>query len=1701
MIKKHRRRARRHPNRLTRLPSLTNNRTFEQLEHRRLLAVDLKTFASALPNALNQLQTGGIANQIFKTDLPIVKDALRELVGAATDNATKIFSKYVDVISAPLNSLGANPADLDFRNVFTANLGGFTVSITNVFGNPVTDNAVEYLLKFARTEANAFSATIDIDDSLGLPGLGIELSGDVQAELKLWFEASLQIGLTNTGAFYINTASTNDELAIHAKINVLDASEISGKVGFFSFDVDTAGENSLQLNYAANLVDADGKLHTVEMPSGIDFQSTITGRAQVNLGITVAFAISGDFDFNPTLKTNFSLDWQLTGGLSEAESITQFGASAPVVKFDAIKLGIKSGFLDEILQPALEEIHRFTGPLEPIAKALESRPFKDLAKFGVDKPLYELLNLPPEQRKFFDVVLKLIKLAENADSATSALDLELGSFQMQDVRQNVQAFLGTPNEATNVFQQLDLAVPGVTDVLEELSSNLNSDLPSGTGLDIGMIAHPSELFKFFLADDTAKLFEFTLPEMGYTSPYDPQELASVEIPPFGPTLTLNLVLITGFKISGNLTVGYDAKGLVQLLNGGSIDDLFDGLYIDTTKPLLTITGLDEQNNPTDRILRLEVNTTATLKASDLVEKLGVDPPDWAAKLGDAFLPLSAACSVAVGVNLSGNLTVNLKGNDVRFRLSDLDQGECIFDADGKTELSGDGTIHAEVTARIPVVKEITGFLNAIVGTEIIDTDVTAEWDKTLFTVGPETIFSFDYACVGDTNGLPPEVKDPKLAYLLPDGTLRLNVGSYVGAADPNYRKIEPNQINETYRVEHVTGLPTNPDGETVEVFAFGVSQKFSGVKSIVADAGTGNDAIDLVNTIAPAVLYGGEGNDRLTGGQGAVLMYGAAGNDILRGSTKADVIDGGDDNDNIDGGVGDDSITGGLGNDTLSGGDGRDTLNEIADNDWSLNFKTLTGNGTDTILDMEVIDLTGGNSANTFTVKRWTGEINLHGENGNDKYIIEVIGTGSSKYSITDTQGNNDSLTVRGTAYDDEFLVVVGKITESASEEITYSNIENVLIEGRAGQDHFNIRAVAVATPVELHGDEDSDLFRVSSQAGINNDGNLTTILGSLVIDAGGGGANRLVVSNFGGTTTNPIVMKDDGDGFSSIGGLTATPIKYKAASNGAFLSLPSSVVFTNYDQDNGIIIRGSNTSSEEFQVKATKINTVTKVEGNVGDEKFIIGDGDLNALQGKVNVSGAAGVDRIVVNDAGNTLLVDYIVTPTSVTSTNADDAPPDQPARTFKELGYDGTSEFLRLDCTDARNTIEVHPSLDTEFYIDGNLPAPGTVCAEDGDFLKLITTGTTGRRISFTERGTGQWTFTSPHKAVKFESIERFNHVEWVAIGAEVATDGKSKPRVQVWDSETNELLFEIAPELTYGANNKFGVRVAMGDVDGDGLRDLIIAPGRNTAPIIKIFAGRPQIGVQGSLITTIAAADTYGQNFKGGVNVVVGDVTGDCHADIVLVPSLGPATVKVFKNRTMANDGVVTFKRSHTFNAFAEQTKYIGGASIAIGDFDGKENEEGEKQNEIVVGSGAGIKARWRIFNVQGADERRIRTILDPSGFNKGINVAAGDVDGDGIAEIITATDSGGKSTVRVFSSRGAQLNTFRAFTKTSDVTNSPVHVTLRDLDDDGILEVLATQGQDGRSQYRVKKFHALTGDLIDYYIASSPDFFGGGLNMG
>ncbi len=102
------------------------------------------------------------------------------------------------------------------------------------------------------------------------------------------------------------------------------------------------------------------------------------------------------------------------------------------------------------------------------------------------------------------------------------------------------------------------------------------------------------------------------------------------------------------------------------------------------------------------------------------------------------------------------------------------------------------------------------------------------------------------------------------------------------------------------------------------------------------------------------------------------------------------------------------------------------------------------------------------------------------------------------------------------------------------------------------------------------------------------------------------------------------------------------------------------------------------------------------------------------------------------------------------------------------------------------------------------------------------------------------------------------------------------------------------------------------------------------------------------------------------------------------------------------------------------------KFKGGFSVAIADV----NDDGLE--EIIVGAGAGGGPHVRIFDHKG--KLKGQFFAFEKNFRGGVNVAAGNIDGQGAAEIIVARGAGGSPELKIFDRRGHLQGQFFAFEK-------------------------------------------------------------------
>ncbi len=92
---------------------------------------------------------------------------------------------------------------------------------------------------------------------------------------------------------------------------------------------------------------------------------------------------------------------------------------------------------------------------------------------------------------------------------------------------------------------------------------------------------------------------------------------------------------------------------------------------------------------------------------------------------------------------------------------------------------------------------------------------------------------------------------------------------------------------------------------------------------------------------------------------------------------------------------------------TFQGGSSSDEIEATANVSFNLSDASLAivGDSSIVLSSVEEADLTGGASANTFTVSNWTGLADLDGAGSDDAYIVNLTGAGNGTVDIEDTGG------------------------------------------------------------------------------------------------------------------------------------------------------------------------------------------------------------------------------------------------------------------------------------------------------------------------------------------------------------------------------------------------------------------------------------------------------------------------------------------------------------------------------------------------------------------------------------------------------------------------------------------------------------------------------------------------------------------------
>ncbi|MDB5311835.1 MAG: repeat protein, partial [Gemmataceae bacterium] len=289
-----------------------------------------------------------------------------------------------------------------------------------------------------------------------------------------------------------------------------------------------------------------------------------------------------------------------------------------------------------------------------------------------------------------------------------------------------------------------------------------------------------------------------------------------------------------------------------------------------------------------------------------------------------------------------------------------------------------------------------------------------------------------------------------------------------------------------------------------------------------------------------------------------------------------------------------------------------------------------------------------------------------------------------------------------------------------------------------------------------------------------------------------------------------------------------------------------------------------------------------------------------------------------------------------------------------------------------------------------------------------------------------------------------------VPQLAVGA----DAGGSPVVTVYNPDGT-----VASTLTPFPGFTGGVRTAVGDFNGDGIPDIAVGTGPGMPAEVKVLDGKT-----GAVLFDRQPFGT----FTGGVFVAAGDITGSGRADLVVTPDEGGGPrVEIVEGGD--------FKEIADFFGI-DDPNFRGGARVALGDLNG------DGKADLVVSAGFGGGPRVSVYDgaalLQG---QFVHLVPDFFAFEQalrnGVYVAVGDVNGDGVDDVVLGAGPGGGPRVLALSGRrllaqgfGAAIGTPIAnFFGGNPGNRGGIRVAVKNLDGDRYADVVTGSGAGGGSQ--------------------------------
>jgi hypothetical protein len=588
-----------------------------------------------------------------------------------------------------------------------------------------------------------------------------------------------------------------------------------------------------------------------------------------------------------------------------------------------------------------------------------------------------------------------------------------------------------------------------------------------------------------------------------------------------------------------------------------------------------------------------------------------------------------------------------------------------------------------------------------------------------------------------------------------------------------------------------------------------------------------------------------------------------------------------------------------------------------------------------------------------------------------------------------------------------------------------------------------------------------------------------------LAIDAGGGAGNAVTIGAASGSGAHAInaavTIQSTGGKASLTVDDSENPNPVSAiVDDGAIRDLaPADITFTPGDLSSLTVDGGGQGNS--FIVGATPAGIATTLNSGLGDDQV-----QVLASTGALTINGNDGHDAVTIGDAGLTQNVAGNVAISNVdgrTDLSVDDSADSSgrsitvhsthsspsPVTTGSIVGFTpagtaitwaaGQLSSLDLNTGSGNDTASISPDETTPitFNAGGSTPVGGS----PGNALTLDLTGV-NNPVVLPASGVPSGQATAANRQdVAWTGVDAFStsRLSPVLVGYSqfaVGPDAGGGPVAATYNPDGSL----SSSKQVFDSSVTGGVRTAVADFNGDGVNDLAVGIGVGSPDFVEVIDGKT-----GSVLFQVAP---FGGLFTGGVFVAAGDITGDGKAELIVTPDQGGGPrVEIYRGGD--------FTLMENFFGIADPD-FRGGARAAAGDLNG------DGFADLVVSAGFAGGPRVSVYDgaalTAGNFVHPVNDffLFDPS-LRNGAYVAVGDVNGDGLADIIGGAGPGGGPRVLVVSgatllSQGsvaavdAPLANFFA----GDPNNrGGVRVAAKNLDGDVFADIVVGDGQGAGSR--------------------------------